>query len=244
MINALKYLVYAMTIYVLLSFIPEKKVCLVDLLLIIILIISFNFIYEFIETNKNPILEGYAPNPNERLYSDALGALDNGRSKFSRLTSEDTENTDLDPISESNPTKINSDLEDEKENIVGSLGESEIVDEPKGVSEDDTILATAKPEEITKEKPEEIPEEIQALDTSNSSNLASLELNPEDENKKDIIQYQKEYKNPPFKYGYAYMHTDFWNLPAERKPVCKNIKPCKVCPRQTTGFDKDRLQWD
>ena len=106
MINALKYLVYAMTIYVLLSFIPEKKVCLVDLLLIIILIISFNFIYEFIETKKNPILEGYAPNPNERLYSDALGESNDGRGKFSRLSSEGTENTDSDPISETNPSKI------------------------------------------------------------------------------------------------------------------------------------------
>ena len=234
MINSLKYLVYAMTIYVLLSFIPEKKVCLVDLLLIIILIISFNLIYEFIETNKNPILEGYAPNPNEKIYSDTLGESNDGRGKFSRLSPEDTDNTD--PISESNPSKINSDLEDEKENIVGSLGESENVDEPKGISEDDTVVASVKPEEK--------PEEIQAIDTSNSSNLASLELNPEDENKKDIIQYQKEYKKPPFKYGYAYMHTDFWNLPAERKPVCKNIKPCKVCPKQTTGFDKDRLHWD
>jgi len=235
MINALKYLVYAMTIYVLLSFIPEKKVCLVDLLLIIILIISFNLIYEFIETNKNPILEGYAPNPNERMYADALGESNDGRGKFSRLSPEDTDNTD--PISETKPSKTN-DLED----IVGSLGKTEEVGEPTGISEDDTSLAPAKSEEDTTDNTKN--EEIQAIDTSNSSNLASLELNPEDENKKDIIQYQKEYKKPPFKYGYAYMHTDFWNLPAERKPVCKNIKPCKVCPKQTTGFDKDRLHWD
>ena len=89
-------------------------------------------------------------------------------------------------------------------------------------------------------------EDIQALDTSNSSNLASLELKPEDENKKDKIQYLKEDdgESSKFRYGYSYMHTDYWDLPAKRTPVCKNIKPCKVCPRQTSGFEKDRMKWN
>ncbi len=233
MINALKYLVYAMTIYVLLSFIPQNKVRLFDLLLIIILIISFNLAYDFIETNQNPFVEGYDPNPNEKSYSDALGESDDDRNAFNGETDDGVKVS----INKNNPTKINPELE--KPDVATALSKNENSELPVGSVEDDSNLANANPQTDVQDA-----QDIQALDTSNSSNLASLELKPEDEDKKDKIEYRKDEEVNKFKYGYSYMDTNYWNLPAERTPVCKNIKPCKVCPRQTTGFEKDRMKWN
>ena len=67
-----------------------------------------------------------------------------------------------------------------------------------------------------------------------------------DTNKKDKIKYNdkiNEIKNE-FVYGYSYMHTDYWSIPEKREPICKNLKPCKICPRQTTGFKKDLMKWN
>jgi len=140
-------------------------------------------------------------------------------------------------INKNNPTKINPELE--KPDVTAALSKNANSEPPVGIVEDDSVLANANPETDIQDA-----QDIQALDTSNSSNLASLELKPEDEDKKDKIEYKKEEEVNKFKYGYSYMDTNYWNLPAERTPVCKNIKPCKVCPRQTTGFEKDRMKWN
>ena len=88
--------------------------------------------------------------------------------------------------------------------------------------------------------------EIQALESSSNANLASLELSEEDTNKKDKIKYETTDVNigKKFVHGYSYLHTDYWDAPMKRKPVCKNPKPCKICPRQTTGFEKDLMKWN
>ena len=100
--------------------------------------------------------------------------------------------------------------------------------------------------ELELEQESEVKNDVVAIDMSNSSNLASLELTTEDENKKQKIKYKSLGINmdKQFKYGYAYMHTDFWDVPMKRQPVCKNKNPCKICPRQTTGFEKDLMKWD
>jgi hypothetical protein len=232
MINTLKYLVYTMSIYVLFSFIPKNKVCLLDLSLIITLIISFNLAYDLIENKTNPFIERYEDNPNEKIYSDALGIIKDDRNEYNAPSVNNQET-----ISKNNPMKINPKLEEEQVNIVGSLGESpEVESLPTGFEEDTSPNVNL---DINNE-----PEVIQALDTSNSSNLASLELTTEDNNIKVPIKIIKKEEVNKFKYGYSYMDTKFWDLPAKRKAVCKNVKPCKICPKQTSGFEKDRMKWN
>lgn len=46
-----------------------------------------------------------------------------------------------------------------------------------------------------------------------------------------------------FIYGYSYLHTDNWSIPEKRQPICKNIKPCKICPSKTNGFNPDLLKY-
>ena len=57
MISFLKYLVYAMIIYILFSFVPENRVCLTDLFLIITIIMTFNISYEYVEGMSNSYIE-------------------------------------------------------------------------------------------------------------------------------------------------------------------------------------------
>ena len=105
---------------------------------------------------------------------------------------------------------------------------------------------------VMQQEPTEIPKEkegnvIAALETSKNSNLASLELSKEDNNKKDKIEYKADNsfkRQKDFIHGYSYMHTDNWSLPMQRQSVCKNPKPCRVCPRQTNGFNKDLMKWN
>lgn len=223
MIQALKYLVYATSIYVLLSFIPKNRIDLVDILLIILFILSLNIVYEYIENYNSSVAEGYDPNPNTKLFSDKLEASEDNRGLFTKT---DLENNQ-DQINMNMPSKINRDLEVEKPIVTGNLTNTDNNDE--SLDNNNESLDT----------------NVTALDTSNSAGLASLELKKVDEDKKDKIQYEPSEKiSNKFKYGYSYMDNNYWNLPAERKPVCKNIKPCNVCPRQTSGFIKDRMKWD
>ena len=219
MIQALKYLVYGTSIYVLLSFIPKKRIDLVDILLVILSILSLNIIYEYIENINSNISEGYDPNPRTKLFSDPISAEEDNRGLFNKTDQNSNQNlNNEEEININMPSKINRDLEVEKPNVTGNL---------------------------MNDTNDESMDNITPLDTSNSSNLSSLELKKEDENKKDELKYDSSEKiMNKFKYGYSYMDNNYWNLPADRKPVCKNIKPCNVCPRQTTGFIKDRMKWD
>ena len=47
-----------------------------------------------------------------------------------------------------------------------------------------------------------------------------------------------------FIYGYSFLHTDYWSMPMKKKPVCKNIKPCNICPMKTKGYNMGLLKWD
>ena len=65
---------------------------------------------------------------------------------------------------------------------------------------------------------------------------------------RDRIKYNNKNINldnlNKFTYGYSYLHTDYWNLPTERKPVCENVKPCRVCPKQTSGVKNNLMKWN
>ena len=257
--NYLKYLVYAMVLYLLFTFIPKNKVYLVDLLTMVAALITFNVAYDLLEMtfNKN-VLEGYDPRDNTALFSEVNNNDSNLRygfdQKFQELSpyanienkeelENEVEEQAKEQIEESSEIQGVDPKEQVEEQVEEQIEESQI--EPK--SKDDNIKKT-----VMQQEPSEIPKEkegnvIAALETSKNSNLASLELTKEDDNKKDKLKYKENdtfKRQKDFIHGYSYMHTDNWSLPMQRQSVCKNPKPCKVCPRQTKGFDKDLMKWN
>ena len=257
--NYLKYLVYAMVLYLLFTFIPKNKIYLIDLLTIVASLIVFNVAYDLLEITFNKsVVEGYDPRDNTEIFSEVNNNDSNLRygfdQKFQELSPyaniEDKE--ELENESEEQGTE-QSEIKgvDPKQQVEKEVEEKdeEQVEEPQMESEskDDNIKKTVmqqEPSEIQKEKEGNV---IAALETSKNNNLASLELSQEDNNKKDKIEYKADdsfKRQKDFIHGYSYMHTDNWSLPMQRQSVCKNPKPCKVCPRQTKGFDKDLMKWN
>ena len=69
--NYLKYLVYAMVLYLLFTFIPKNKIYLIDLLTMVASLIAFNVAYDLLEMTFNKsVLEGYDPRDNTSLFSE------------------------------------------------------------------------------------------------------------------------------------------------------------------------------
>ena len=261
--NYLKYLVYAMILYLLFTFIPKNKIYLIDLLTIVASLIAFNVAYDLLEMTLNKsVLEGYDPKDNTTLFSEVNSLDSNLRygfdQKFQELSpyanienKEELENESEEQVEQKVEEQSEIKGVDPKQQVEKEVEEKdeEQVEEPQMESEDkdDNIKKT-----VMQQEPSEMPKEkegnvISALETSKNSNLASLELSPEDNDKKDKIEYKADdsFKSQKdFIHGYSYMHTDNWSLPMQRQAVCKNPKPCRVCPRQTTGFDKDLMKWN
>ena len=262
--NYLKYLVYAMVLYLLFTFIPKNKIYLIDLLTMVASLIAFNVAYDLLEMTFNKsVLEGYDPRDNTTLFNE-VNSYDSNLNygfdqKFQELSPYDNiENKDEleteveEQVEESSETK-GVDQKQQVEKEVEDVVEEDVVEEDNNlskiepVSKDEGIKQT-----VMQQEPSEIPKEkegnvIAALETSKNSNLASLELTKEDDNKKDKLKYKENdtfKRQKDFIHGYSYMHTDNWSLPMQRQSVCKNPKPCKVCPRQTKGFDKDLMKWN
>ena len=57
----LKYLVYAMVLYLLFTFVPNNKIYLTDLLTMVMSIMIFNITYDFLEISLLKTYEGYDP---------------------------------------------------------------------------------------------------------------------------------------------------------------------------------------
>lgn len=253
--NYLKYLVYAMVLYLLFTFIPKNKIYLIDLLTMVASLIAFNVAYDLLEMTLNKsVLEGYDPRDNTALFSE-VNSLDSSLrygfdQKFQELSpyaniedKEELENESEEQGAEQSEIKG----VDPKQQVEKKVEEKDEEPQMNSESKDDNIKKT-----VMQQEPSEIPKEkegnvIAALETSKNSNLASLELSNEDANKKDKIEYKVDdtfKRQKDFIHGYSYMHTDNWSLPMQRQAVCKNPKPCRVCPRQTTGFDKDLMKWN
>jgi hypothetical protein len=209
--NYLKYLVYAMVLYLLFTFIPKNKIILTDLLLIVTILILFNIFYDLLELTFIKInLEGFNPY-DKNLFSDI-------------------KNYEL------NPKKLN-----KNEEI-----DPNIITNNKSKQDNNTDLEITKitQDNIIKSESNDKEQDVSALETS-TNNFASLVLSEEDTNKKDKINYNPKTNKSvnEFIYGYSFLHTDNWNIPTERKPICKNVKPCKICPRKTYGFKNDLMKW-
>ena len=62
---------------------------------------------------------------------------------------------------------------------------------------------------------------------------------------KDNSQKEINLKNiNKFKYGYSFLHPDYWGWPNPRKPICENTQPCRVCPKQTLGYQRNLMKFD
>lgn len=261
--NYLKYLVYAMVLYLLFTFIPKNKIYLIDLLTMVASLIAFNVAYDLLEMTFNKsVLEGYDPRDNTALFNEVNSYDSNLRygfdQKFQELSPyaniENKEELDVEVEEQveeqvEEPSKIKG--VDPKQQVEKKV--EDVVEEDNKVSQIETVSKEENiKQSVMQQEPSETPKEkegnvIAALETSKNSNLASLELTKEDDNKKDKLKYKENdtfKRQKDFIHGYSYMHTDNWSLPMQRQSVCKNPKPCKVCPRQTKGFDKDLMKWN
>lgn len=50
--------------------------------------------------------------------------------------------------------------------------------------------------------------------------------------------------NNKFEHGYTYLHTDKWQLPEKRPPVCVTQKKCPICPSITSGYPLNLKEWN
>ena len=262
--NYLKYLVYAMVLYLLFTFIPKNKIYLIDLLSIVASLIVFNVSYDLLEITFNKsVLEGYEP-INDDLKFGSLENENTNLSPYERVDNESVDNLDNETDNETDDTSsVNRNQSIKEESIKEESIKKESIKEEsikkESIKKESIKEESIKKESIKKESNEiksfmqqetiEVREErneIQALETSSNANLASLELSDQDTNKKEKIKYKSMdvSKEKKFIHGYSYMHTDNWSLPMQRQSVCKNPKPCRVCPRQTNGFDKDLMKWN
>ena len=222
--NYLKYLVYAMVLYLLFTFIPKNKIILTDLLVIVTILILFNIFYDLLEITFIKInLEAFEPY-DKNLFSDV-------------------KNYEL------NPKKLNKNEEIDPNIIINNKSikkDNNTNLELTKINQDNKINLESNNKNIDKDNndKDDKDKDISALETS-TNNFASLVLSEEDTNKKDKINYNPKTNKlgNEFIYGYSFLHTDNWNIPVERKPVCKNVKPCKICPRQTFGFKNDLMKW-
>lgn len=183
----LKYLVYALVVYIILTLIPENNMCFNDILLAMFIIVSMGYCYDqYFEKSK--LSEGYNPYDTEVKYSGVFKGQQN--KPYYKLQGVSVDNKEQDV------PKMN--------DIVKDTGY-------KGLEKDKKII------EGLKEKVEERKENLKEL--------------------------RKE--KPKFQYGYAYMHPDYWGgLPYKRKPVCRNHKPCSVCPKKTEGYNQMLMNFE
>jgi hypothetical protein len=213
-------------------------------------LIVFNVSYDLLEITFNKsVLEGYDPNDNTRLFTEVNNNDPNLRFGFDQKFQELNPYTNLDDKEQLENNNVNE--QDEEQTKEQTEEQNEKQDEQqvlnKSVNNNEINNNSVMQQEQSEIQKEKKIKNISALETSKSTNLASLVLSDEDINKKDKIKYNSEDKfirNKDFIHGYSYMHTDNWSLPMKRQSVCKNPKPCKVCPRQTTGFDKDLMKWN
>jgi len=247
--NYLKYLVYAMVLYLLFTFIPKNKIYLIDLLSIVASLIVFNVSYDLLEITFNKsVLEGYEP-INDDLKFGSLENENTNLSPYERVDNESVDNLDNETDNETDDTSsVNRNQSIKEESIKEESIKKESIKEEsikkESIKKESNEIKSFMQQETIEVREER--NEIQALETSSNANLASLELSDQDTNKKEKIKYKSMdvSKEKKFIHGYSYMHTDNWSLPMQRQSVCKNPKPCRVCPRQTNGFDKDLMKWN
>lgn len=190
----LKYLVYSIVIYIILTFIAENMNNNDKALIIIIVVGSLYYYDNYMDKN----VEGYQPNDDVPKFSSIYKGDKN--EPYYKLQGIEDDNKDA---LENNLTQRNIDLEENVQPIEPN--------EYKGLSEDNKFVETLK------EKQEERKEKLK--------------------------QYKSE--GGKFTYGYSYLHPDYWNgHPYKKKPVCKNVKPCSVCPKQTEGYNQMLMKVD
>lgn len=180
----LKYLVYAVVVYIILNYLPESSMCINDIILMVIIIVGVSIVFEY-KLDYNEGFDAYDPLKEKNDYSGLYkGNESNPYYKLQGIKDSSTGDDDL-------PTRIIND------NTYDGVAENKV---------------------------EEMKEIVE-------------------ERKENLKEARKE--NNTFTYGYSYLHPDYWGgLPYKRKPVCRNVKPCSVCPKQTDGYNQLLMKYN
>lgn len=210
----LKLIIYSLILFILLVKIPSCENNIVDLINIILVIILFNLILEKV-INTN-IQENYDPINNNN-YSFIEKPNVNNTYDYEEVNTESKINTESETIETDTESETNTDTEIDTDKVESSSNNS-----------NDTINDQIK--EKTNEIVNVIKDNVKTMTTNFNNILKERESEPELNNK--------------FIYGYSYLHTDNWSIPEKRNPVCKNPKPCKICPHKTDGFNPYLLNYN
>ena len=212
----LKLFIYSLILFILFFKISSCENNIIDLLKIILVIILFNLILEnIINTN---LQENYEPITNNNYSS--IGKLDkNNNYDYKEINDEDK------------PTIEKSNNENEKDT-------SEEKDENK--SNDDK---KEKTNDKINNQIENIKEQTNNIVNVIKDNVKNI-IDNNNLTNNNIFNKNEPKLDNKFIYGYSYLHTDNWSLPEKRKPICKNIKPCKICPHKTDGFNPYLLNYN
>ena len=223
----LKLIIYSLILFILLVKFSSCKNNTIDLINVILMITLFNLILEkIINTNLN---ENYDPVFNNNYSSLENNNFKNNNYDYKTINYQDKENKKSKDESE-NDKKSNDETKNDQE--------SEDIIKNDDKSKDD-INNEIKNKDVNKiEQISNTTNKIVDVIKDNVKNIINNNfVNTSTEKREDLKLDNK------FIYGYSYLHTDNWSIPEKRKPVCKNINPCKICPNKTNGFNAHLLNY-
>jgi hypothetical protein len=228
----IKYLVYGIVVYLLLTFIPKNKLVLEDKLICTAVVIISVIGLSVIKTKKQEHFDNTTTTPTTSNivmtesdldtlsgFSDESLVRNNGTYAHSTMatptptTTNDTPtSTAVTPTSTTTATTTDVVLSEDEINSMATSG-NEFTDCVRTCTMNDDEESDMK-----------------------YSQISSCMYTP-------LGKYDSTMSNS-FEYGYAYLNTDKWRVPMPKPPVCKTSTSCTVCPTNTSGYPVDVKEWN
>ena len=216
----LKYLVYGISVYLLISFIPRIKLPTSDKVVVAsILMISFTLL-DILLPKKKLMVENYDK------CNTASVKFPSGNGEYISMAGYAEDNVDTENLLDSEKEN------DQKEN---DQKENELLNKLK--EQDDKIKAL---EQKLKNQPTRVISTCKT-ELKEDSDMKYSELNKESH--KPLGEFTDDFNND-FEYGYSYLNTNKWKIPMQKPPVCKTEKTCPICPITTVGYPVDVKHWN
>lgn len=228
-----KLTIYSLILFILFVKIPSCNNSIFDLINIVLIILLFNLILEKVINNN--LQENYEPISNNLYSSVEMVDQENSDTKSIEESNEESN----EKLNEKSNKKSNekSNQEYDKKNIQKSTEQSAKSNNESTKASDEINLKSDNKKQNIDDKTEKQNNIVNVI----KDNVVNIFKNNFSEKVKERDEVKLDNK---FIYGYSYLHTDNWSIPEKRVPVCKNIKPCKICPNKTNGFNPDLLNYN
>lgn len=241
----IKYLVYGIVVYLLLTFVPKNKLVLEDKLICTAVVIISVIGLSVIKTkNTQEHFDNSTPT-SESVFNTAYDAAVNVLTATETPTPSPTtiiSEVDLDVLSGFGTSTITND---------GTFAHSVVATSESSTSTPTTTPTTTPTDAVLSE------DEINSMATSGNEFTDCVRTCTMDDTEESDMKYSQlspcmytplgKYDSTmsnSFEYGYAYLNTNKWRVPMPAPPVCKTSTSCAVCPTNTSGYPVDVKEWN